>query len=185
MTRGTDASPALGGVIVGRTQTMSLVGRALLLLVASLACARNPSTAAGQDATVTSPRSDPRVETRVMRVIEQLEERRRVAKERHERRDEEMETHTKDDSPHLVDFNAASQRRFAQIWWAARYPHGQKALPSIEIQQSMIRCAVSLSGEPKPGSDSDWTDFETRINDLPAGRYRVIAPLREVTLEVP
>jgi hypothetical protein len=163
---------------------MSFVVRALLPLVASLACARNPSAAVRQDASVTSG-DGPRVETRVTRIIERLEERRKLAKERHKQRDEEMGRDTKDESPHLVDLKAASQRRFAQIWWAVRYPHGQKALPTVEIQPSEIRCAISLSGEPKPGSESDWTDFETRIDDLPPGRYRVIAPLREVTVDIP
>jgi hypothetical protein len=164
---------------------MSVVARILVPLVVSLACSRNPSAVAKHDATITSVSDGPRIETKVTRVIERLEEQQKLGREKRRQLDAERGTHTKDHAPHLVNLKAASQRGFAQIWWAARYPRGQKAHPSVEIQSSVIRCAVSLSGQPEPGSESDWTDFETRIDDLPAGRYRISSPLREVTLDVP
>jgi hypothetical protein len=84
-----------------------------------------------------------------------------------------------------VGVKAAAQKRFAQIWWSVRYPHGQRPAPTIEIVRGVIRCRVELSGEPEPGAGTDWTSFETKIDHLEPGRYRIIAPLREVTLEVP
>jgi len=86
---------------------------------------------------------------------------------------------------HTIPLEAASQRRFAQIRWAARYPHGGRAQPRVEVGARTIRCSVDLSGGADAGAESDWTEFQTRIDDLEPGRYRIIAPLREVTLDVP
>ncbi len=147
----------------------------LLLLVGGLACARRSDVVADPG---------PKVKTRVVSTIERFEESFKQALRAQERQDEESGMETKHDGIHTVKLKAASQRRFAQIWWAARYPHGRKVAPSVAVERFTIRCGAELSGT---GADagSDWTDFETRIDDLESGRYRIIAPLGEVTLDVP
>jgi hypothetical protein len=67
----------------------------------------------------------------------------------------------------------------------APFVHGQKATPRVEVGSRVVGCAVDLSGDVSPGAGSDWTDFETRIDGLPSGHYRIVGPLGERTLDVP
>ena len=157
----------------------------VLLLTVGAACARQSRISELSEGSRDADMGRPKLVTSARRTIPRLEAYRAAAELRRERHDEEMGVQTKSDAPHLVKLNAASQRRFAQIWWGARYPHGQKPVPHVEIRSSLIQCGVHMTGEPTTEGDSDWTDFETKIDDLPSGRYRVVAPLDEVTLEVP
>ena len=80
---------------------------------------------------------------------------------------------------------AAARGRFAQIWWSVEYAHGLEVAPRIEIGPGSSQCKVDLSGAPSADAERDWTEFETKIDRLPPGRYRIVAPRGEVTLEVP
>ena len=108
---------------------------------------------------------------------------RALAAERME--DEATGKHTKHEGLRTTQLNAASEPRFAQITWAVRYSHGQKVKPTVEIERHMIRCAADVTGEADADSGVDWTEFLTTIDELPSGRYRIVAPLKEVTLDVP
>jgi hypothetical protein len=157
----------------------------VLLLTVGAACARQSRTSELPAGPRDADLGRPKLVTSVRRTIPRLEAYRAAAEARRKRHDEEMGVQTKSDVPHLVKLNAASQRRFAQIWWGVRYPHGQSPVPHVEIGSGQIECGVNMTGEPTTEGDSDWTDFETKVDDLPSGRYRVVAPLGEVTLEVP
>ena len=157
-----------------------------LLLVAGLACARRSNAVEGVDDSAASADGSPKIGTRVNRTIERLEERDTLAKRAQERYDAEKGIQTKHEGVHRVLLKAASQRRFGQIWWGARYPHGQKVAPRVVIDSYVVKCSVDASGRATAiDAGSDWTDFETRIDELPSGRYRIIAPLDEATLDVP
>jgi hypothetical protein len=157
----------------------------LVLLLLGLGCNRQVEPADTRRASIDASGEDLRITTKITRTLERFEERQAQAKQAQKRHREETGQRTKYSGIHTVALNAASQRRFAQIWWAARYRHGQTPTARVEIDSSIVQCTVDLSGDPTPGDESDWTDFETRIDGLPSGRYRIIAPLREVTLDVP
>ena len=157
----------------------------VVLLLFGLGCNRHVEPADTWRASTDASGEGLRITTKITRTLERFEERQAQAKQAQKRHDEETGQRTKQSGIHTVDLKAASQRRFAQIWWAARYQHGQAPTAHVEIDSGIVRCTVDLSGDPTPGTDSDWTDFETRIDGLPSGRYRIIAPLREVTLDVP
>jgi hypothetical protein len=80
---------------------------------------------------------------------------------------------------------AAARGRFAQILWSARFPHGQKATPRVRVAERTIHCDVELRGEPDANGGTDWAAYTTKIDRLPAGTYRIIAPLGGATLRVP
>jgi hypothetical protein len=156
----------------------------LLVLIAGLGCSRREKPFERQDGAAVPDRG-PSIKTMVRRTIDRFEERQALAFEAQRKRNAETGKHMKVEGIHTVRLDAASQRQFAQIWWAARYPHGQHVTPRVAIDRFTIRCTVDLSPDVDAGAASDWTDFETKIDNLPSGRYRVIAPLHEVTVDVP
>ena len=157
----------------------------LLVVMGGLQCTRPGNMVERRDGAAAAEDRGPRIKTSLRRTIGRFEERQVQARKAQRRRNAETERHGLESGIHTVSLDAASQHRFAQIWWAARYPHGQRPEPRIQLDRFTVRCAVHLSGEPEPTAGSDWTDFETTIDDLPPGRYRIIAPLEEVTLDVP
>lgn len=171
-------------VLVRAASAMRVVGY-VLLLVCGLTCNRRMSGAQAADSSAAPVIPGPKIETRIGRTIERFEETYALALKAQARHDAETGVRTKHEGLRTVRLAAASQRRFAQIRWGARYRHGQKALPSVAIDGHVIRCSIDVSGPTGVDAASDWTDFETRIDDLSPGRYRIIAPLHEVTLDVP
>jgi hypothetical protein len=160
----------------------------LVVLIAAAGCDRRPAGVDGRGGAAASPRGL-RTQTRTSRSFERFEAQQRAALAaqalQSKIREENGEGPIKPEGLHTIPLQAASQRRFAQIRWAARYPHGQSVQPRVEVGARTIRCSVDLSGAADAGGESDWTEFQTRIDDLEPGRYRIIAPLREVTLDVP
>jgi len=160
----------------------------LVVLVAAAACSRRPAAVDGRAGSTASPRGL-QIQTRTLRSFERFEARERAALAaqavQSKIREEIGDGPTKPEGLHTIPLQAASQRRFAQIRWAARYPHGQTVQARVEVGARTIRCSVDPSGAADTGAESDWIEFQTRIDELEPGRYRIIAPLREVTLDVP
>ena len=157
-------------------------GRVLIALVPFVlltsSCGRNGTSSLRGSLT-------PTVVTTKGRVIERFEEQRQRANDLYRQRmaDGEPPTEPPDLSPEKL--KAAARGRFAQIWWSARFPHGQKATPTVIIGDGIIRCGIELDGASDSSAGTDWASYMTNIDHLAARSYRIIAPLDEVTLRVP
>jgi hypothetical protein len=119
------------------------------------------------------------------RTIESFEVQQQQANEHHRRRLAEGGPVTKPPDLAPPKLKAAARGRFAQILWSARFPHGQKATPRVRVVESIIRCDVELRGEPDAKGGTDWAAYTTKVDRLPAGNYRIIAPLGDAILQVP
>jgi hypothetical protein len=150
----------------------------VLLVVLSSSC--NRSGTPSPDCTLT-----PRVVTTIESVIAHFENEQQRANASYRQRLANGGPPTKSPDRSPAKLEAAARGRFAQIRWSARFAHGQKATPTVSIGGGIIRCAIELTGNAQPNAGTDWAAYMTKIDQLPAGTYRILAPLDEKTLRVP
>jgi hypothetical protein len=150
----------------------------LLVVVLASSCRRFDTPSIERNRT-------PKVVTTIGRIVVRFEhEQRRVEElDRQRMANGGPPTIPPDLSP--AKLRAAARGRFAQISWSARFPHGQRATPTVSVGDRIIRCAIELTGTPEPNAGTDWAAYLTTIDQLPAGTYRLLAPLDEKTLRVP
>jgi hypothetical protein len=127
----------------------------------------------------------PQVVTTVGRTIESFEIAQQRANEHQRQGGANGAPPTKRLNLARTKLEAAARGRFAQILWSARFPHGQKARPRTRVGPGVIWCDVELTGDPDSNGGTDWVEYTTKISHLPAGTYRIVAPLDERTLRVP
>jgi hypothetical protein len=153
-------------------------------LLCCVACGRGSN--AHRDA---SAADASRVFTSVLWTVERFEEQNAATVAAQEEYDRENGVHTQHDGLPINRLRAFDLRSFVLIKWQVRYPHGMKVSPRVTVVGRTIRCAIDQTGARGSNATTDQTEFQTRLDHLPAGRYRIFAPLYggtldEATLEV-